>query len=206
VKPAKLDCRSETGSITVQFPPLEVATKLPEREYRTNIRTGVGSIHGQFIHGKTTELSTNSGSISGDILPYYADDYVSTLKSESHSGMTYLTVLSPYTGQKIERMASSHETMTGSLNLLYPQEWEGNISGSTMTGSLTLRGKDVDVKEFDDGWVSKKIRAVKGKGDLKGQLTFNTKTGSSYVTIGETLEQSLGRSCKTLADDIGDLW
>ena len=201
-KPAKLDVSSKSGSIGVQMPPRDSATSLPKRDYRTSIKTYVGSISGSYIHGSKTELESKSGSISADILPYSADDYTSSLSTFTNTGMSTIKLQSPYKGKTIKRMTSSHTAQTGSLNLLYPQEWEGSISGSTKTGSLTLRGKDVVIEEYDDGWTNKRVTARKGKGHLNGKLDFRTTTGSVDVTVGDTLESRLKKECESAVDDL----
>lgn len=201
-KPATLDISSKSGSIGVQMPPRDSATSLPKRDYRTIINTYVGSISGSYIHGSKTELESKSGSINADILPYSADDYTSTLSTFTSTGMSTIRLQSPYKGTTIKRMTSSHTAQTGSLNLLYPQEWEGNITGGTKTGSLTLRGKDVVIEEFDDGWANKRVTARKGKGHLSGKMDFRTTTGSVDVTIGDTLESRLKKECESAVHDI----
>lgn len=186
-KPAKLQCTSRSGSVSVNMPGTDsLSSGLPKRDYQTFIKADVGSISGTYIHGTRTDLESRTGSMRVELLPFSADAYESRLTTTVTTGMTYVDLKSPYNGTTIKRMTSSHTTQAGSLHLRYPQEWEGDIHGSSTTGSLTLKGKDVIVDELDDGWVGKSVKAHKGKGDLKGSLTFKALTGSADITVGDT--------------------
>ncbi|KAF2101225.1 hypothetical protein NA57DRAFT_72667 [Rhizodiscina lignyota] len=202
-KPARLECTSRTGPIDVDMPPRDDDSMIPDRDYQTTIKTTVGSIYGRYIHGLKTEIETRAGSQSVNILPYSTDDYASTLKTHSMSGMSQINVQTPYKGGVIKRMTSSHITQTGSLHLSYPQEWEGNVSGSTTTGSLTLRGKDIVIEQYDDGFINKKVKGHKGEGHLQGKLDFQTRTGSAGVTVGKTFGNAVRREVCDSFKDIG---
>lgn len=181
-KPARLECVSRSGSISVQMPPRDSFSELPERDYQTIVKTQQGSISGRLVHGTSTVVESQSGSLAFDLLPYSASDE-STLKTHSQSGMTQVNVASPHTGSTMKHMTSSHTTGSGSLHLTYPQAWEGKISGGTNSGSITLRGRDVVTDEYNAA--RHYVRAHKGKGHLDGKLDFGTGSGSVDITIGD---------------------
>jgi len=179
-KPAELVVHSQSGSVSVKVSGLDI----PKREYRTNVISKGGSIHGSYIHGKQTIIESSSGSIGVDILPYSANDYESTLFTKSNSGSQKITVLSPYfnPGTSIARLKSTHIGSSGQLQLKYPQEWEGRISGQTSSGSLTLKGRNVEIIKFGSRGGGKYVIAKKGEGD--SALQFDIHSGSVDATIG----------------------
>jgi len=181
-QPAVLEMRSKSGSINVQFPPH--GGEVPEREYHTTVVSSSGTINGRFLHGKHSVLETSSSTITADILPYSADDYASTLHTRSASGSQKINVLSPYFDPRttIARLSSTHFTSSGTLSLIYPDEWEGELSGRTSSGSLSLRGRDVRIIDQGSSGGGKYIVAEKGDGESK--LRFNTKSGSVNAVVG----------------------
>ncbi|OCK78550.1 hypothetical protein K432DRAFT_427207 [Lepidopterella palustris CBS 459.81] len=180
-RPAVFFAGSVSGSVNVEFERFDI----PERDYNTTVDATMGSVTGNFIHGSATELKTQSGSITADILPYDADAGPSTLRTFTRSGMTAVEVLAPYTnrGTPMKRLTSEHRGNSGSIKLTYPQEWEGTIEGGTMSGSLVLRGRDVEIiHQGGRGPLQRSVKARKGKGG--SNLEFQTGSGSCDVSIG----------------------
>jgi hypothetical protein len=179
-KPAVLVVNSHSGSVDVRVSELNV----PKREYHTTVTSQGGSINGKYIHGPLTNIESKSGSIDVDIVPYSADDYESTLVMRSQSGSQTVNLLSPYfdPGTPMSRLKSVHVVNSGRLQLNYPEEWEGQLSGQTKSGSLQLRGSGlVDIGKGSTGgskWV------VAKKGDGASSLKFGSQSGSADVTIG----------------------
>jgi hypothetical protein len=179
-KPAILVVHSQSGSVRIKFSALEI----PEREYHTTVITNSGTIKGNLIHGKYTNIESQSASIDIDILPYSANEYDSTLHVKSHSGSQTVTILSPYfdPGTSMARMKSTHIVESGRLRARYPQEWEGRIAGQTTSGSLKLGGSDVEIIEKGSRGGGKYVVAQKGDG--AGTLEFTSESGSADVSIG----------------------
>ncbi|KAK4548637.1 hypothetical protein LTR36_009548 [Oleoguttula mirabilis] len=205
--PAEFTAISYSGSVDVGFPMAEY--DIPDRDYRTRVESHSSSISGSYIHGSATSVYTTSGSISVDILPHAhsaasgksaapASHETSTLHTESHSGTTNLRLLSPineedrdaaepaglpYTGI-LTRLRSAHKSASGSLNLVYPQEWEGTIEGWTISGSLDVTGKDVYTHVRGSvGPAGKHLVARKGFGSSR--LDVRTTSGSVGLRCGE---------------------
>jgi hypothetical protein len=179
-KPAVLVVHSQSGSVNVRVSEMDI----PKREYRTTVTSRGGSINGNYIHGKITNIEAKSGSIDVDILPYSADDYESTIVMKSQSGSQKVNLLSPYfdPGTPIARLKSTHVVKSGKLQLNYPEEWEGRLYGQTSSGSLNLRGNElVDIEKGSTGG-SKWVAAKKGDGD--SSLKFISQSGSVDATIG----------------------
>ncbi|KAF2139613.1 uncharacterized protein K452DRAFT_289612 [Aplosporella prunicola CBS 121167] len=181
-EPAEFSARSNVGSVDVTFP----IANLPAREYRTAVHTDAGSIKGAYVHGTSTVLTTNSGSITAGILPYAADDHASELRTNCHTGTARIELLAPYkkSGKQINRLKSEHSGMTGSLHVKYPQEWEGSIKAESVTSSVSVKGKDVRVVgEGSKGPIGKWIEAVKGDG--KSTVLVKSVSGSVEALIGD---------------------
>ncbi|KAK4988447.1 hypothetical protein LTR66_005016 [Elasticomyces elasticus] len=185
-RPADFSAISAGGSITARFPITGTESDIPEREYRTRVQADSGSLHGTYIHGLTTSIMTTSGSITADILPYSSNTFASSIHTETHSGTTRINVLPPFIdpGTLMERMHSVHHGTSGGMNVKYPQEWVGSITGETMSGSLSLRGKDVRILSEDSvGPFKRHVVAMKGKGG--GVLDFKSMSGSIDAIIGD---------------------
>ena len=181
--PATLALGTTAGSIDVTYPPF--GAKVPARDYDTSVQTVSGSIHGSVVHGSKTSIRSRSGEVAIRILPFAADDYKSTLDTRTDMGSHDVTLLSPQKdpGTQMRRLESSHRTLSGSLRVEYPGEWEGELEGGTKSGSLNVGGKDVRIVERGTygpigGWV----KAVKGNGESRCGL--GSQSGSVDVTVG----------------------
>jgi hypothetical protein len=180
--PAVFSVHSNSGSVRVDFP--FAGADIPERDYHSNIISQDGSINGRYIHGSQTSLESQSASIDVSLLPYSADDYPSTLHTKSNSGSQKIDLLSPYDnpGSSIKRLSSTHSVSSGQLVLSYPDEWEGKLSGQTSSGSLNLRGNDLEIIEQGSRGGGKYVVAKKGDGE--SVMKFNTQSGSVDANIG----------------------
>ncbi|KAJ9660030.1 hypothetical protein H2201_007071 [Coniosporium apollinis] len=180
-KPAVFEAYAKRGSIRVDFP---TRGTIPDREYEVTVHSDTGSISGTFIHGRHTSLSATTGSISAKILPCGAGN-ASELRTEALTGATTVTLLAPYKdpGTVMGGLESSHKSKSGSMKLVYPQEWEGTVEGRTASGSVGLHGRDLEVVREDKGWVGKHVVAKKGKGNSR--MTFDVVSGSVTAQIGD---------------------
>lgn len=188
--PAEFVAKSVSGAIGVNFPIKGSSEHIPPRDYRTHTETNSGSIHGSYILGRTSTIQTVNGAITAEILPYASEDWASNLRTESRTGHTALTLLSPFLnhGHAMRRFHSIHTGNSGGFTLNYPQEWEGMVNGGTKSGSLMIRGKDVEVIRLIEGpGIGKHLRAKKGDSPESGStLDFSTISGSVQLTIGDT--------------------
>lgn len=181
--PAQFTAKTISGNIKTHFS----TDDLPEREYRTHVESSSGTLSGFYILGSTSTFKTISGTISADILPYAADDGASTLRTDTSSGTTNINLLSPFInpGRPMTHLHSTHHTTAASLNLVYPQEWEGTAAGGTISGNLAIRGRDVEVVDVSRGPVGKRMRVRKGSGNGSSNMDFGTTSGNIRITLGD---------------------
>ncbi|KAF2114537.1 hypothetical protein BDV96DRAFT_100675 [Lophiotrema nucula] len=171
-----------SGSIRADFE----RKKIPERDYQVSIDTTVGSVDGTFIHGSKTNITSVAGFITADFVPYLSGSKESTMETKTSSGQTKLKIRSPYkkADGAVAKMTSLHKTVSGAIDLTYPQEWEGHLEGSTLNGSLHLQGKDLELIHQDqDVSGGSRIEAKKGQGN--SQMVFGTVSGSIDVKVGK---------------------
>lgn len=183
--PADFTALSTSGSVRIRFPTSGTAQEIPEREYRTRVETESGSVSGEYILGLMATFRTNAGSITSTILPYAADMFSASLRTETRNGATDIRLLAPFKdrGSVMGRLHSLHTSVSSSLKIAYPQEWEGLIDGETTSGSINLRGKDVERLKHYEGPMSQHVLAKKGRGGSR--LDFSTASGSVDCVVGD---------------------
>ncbi|KAH0380854.1 hypothetical protein KCU92_g7327, partial [Aureobasidium melanogenum] len=184
-RPASFVAVTESGSVKAVFPMSSTIAQIPPRFYHTKVESRSGSVHGNYIHGINTDISTYSGSIDVNVLPYSANSTGNWLRTESAVGGIHVNVLPPYEDPQnvMGHSRSVHKTKSGSLHIKYPQQWEGKIEAVTMSGSLKLRGKDVEVLERWSGPVGAHVIAKKG--EANSAMDLGSSSGSVEVQIGE---------------------
>ena len=183
--PADFTARSTSGSVHVEFP---TSGSIPSREYRTRVETQSSAIGGSYILGLFSSFTTVSGSINTKLLPYDATEPLASLRTESRSGATIIKILEPYKNahKPLSALHSYHRTSAGSgaISVKYPEQWTGTIDAETLTGSITLQGKDV--KTDVDSHYSPMVRHVlahKGHGDSR--LDVRSSSGGITVRVGD---------------------
>lgn len=182
---AEFTAISTSGSIMVHFPTSGTEEDIPEREYKTRVAVTSGSITGEYIHGTSSTFHSKSGSLSVVILPYGGETGSSILHTESLQGSTDVEMLSPFQGDghTLTQLRSIHKSISSAISLTYPQEWQGSLSADTLSGSITLSGRDVEVVRFHDGPVGKRMDAKKGSG--QSRMNVSAKSGSITAVIGD---------------------
>jgi hypothetical protein len=172
-KPAELIISSQSGRVQLNSVPSP-----PLREYITSVSSKDGMIQGSLIHGSKTIVGSHSGRIQLGLLPYIFKGFSSsTLNVHSQSGSQRISVHSPVGGY-LDGMTSIHTSQSGSMELNYPQDWRGQISGQTSSGSIEVKGDGVHIIEQGPRYV----RAEKDNGDSK--LKFSGASGSVQVNFG----------------------
>lgn len=89
---AQLTLGAASGNIHCRYPVCDVA-KIPDRDYRTSIRTHSGGISGDYVIGAEAIFKVISGDLKIIALPTIFEK--STFKTETNSGSTHVTVLEP---------------------------------------------------------------------------------------------------------------
>ncbi|KAI4728773.1 hypothetical protein E4T49_03415 [Aureobasidium sp. EXF-10728] len=185
-RPASFVATTNSGSIKASFPMSDAVGEIPPRLYHTKVESKSGSIHGSYIHGLNTDISTASGSIGVDVLPYSANSTGSWLRTESVGGGIRVNLFPPYEDPQnvMGHLRSVHKTKSGGLHIQYPQQWEGKIEAVTMSGSVKLHGKDVEVLKRWTGPVGAHVVAQKGQ--ASSAMDLGTVSGSIDAWIGDT--------------------
>lgn len=184
-KPAEFLTKSNSGTVKVHFPQ---EGQIPERQYSSRVETTSASIHGEFILGELTSLHSTSGTIQAQLLPFFDRKQRSTMHTNTRSGSTKLRVLQPYAhpGEDWTNNHSVHKSSStsGSIDILYPDEWSGMIDEESTSGSLNVRGKGVKV--ITDGGKSPAYRhLIAQKGYGGGEMSIKTTSASIRVKFGE---------------------
>lgn len=184
-EPAEFLVKSNSGTVHAYFPQ---EGQIPERHYSSRVETTSASIHGDYILGELTSIHSISGSIQAQLLPFFDRRQRSTMHTDTRSGSTKLRVLQPYAhpGEDWTNDHSVHKSSStsGSIDILYPDEWSGMIDEESTSGSMNLKGKGVKV--ITDGRKTPAYRhllAQKGYGS--GDMSVKTTSGSIKVRFGE---------------------
>ncbi|KAJ4360748.1 uncharacterized protein N0V89_001315 [Didymosphaeria variabile] len=158
--------------------------KIPERDYIVSINSTAGSVDGTFIHGSKTEISSVAGGINIDLLPYSSGDYSSLLTTKSVDGETKIKLKAPYKtpGTAMGKLLSTHTSVSGQIDLAYPQEWEGHLEGQSVTGVLHVQGKDLELIRQEERPGLNRVEAKKGNGG--STMVFKTLNGGCDVSVG----------------------
>lgn len=191
-KPAKLLIDTLSGEVHVTTPLLSTQhTAIPLRDYQSEIASHSGSIDIVIPHGSNSTLRSLSGDISAALHPCGDPSTLkSSLSSRVNSGSTRITIHPSRTDPTtpLRKFSGSHHQQSGSLQLHYPAQWEGDITGETMTGTVHIDWPGLDVISDDrTGWVNRRIVARKGdaKGEAEGKLEFGTMSGDVDLTGGD---------------------
>ncbi|KJY01166.1 hypothetical protein TI39_contig301g00036 [Zymoseptoria brevis] len=184
--PAYLSVTSISGTVDVRLP---TTGSLPERDYQTRLETVSSNIRGAFIHGSSTSIHTSSGDVHIDLLPYLMDSRtVPSIHTSTHSGTTAIRVLPPHTfpGYSWGKLRSEHKSssISGTMHITYPDEWEGLATADSTSGTISIRGRDVKIIG-DSKSVGAFRHVVARKGDGMGRVGVRTVSGTIDVRIGE---------------------
>jgi hypothetical protein len=178
---ALFKANSLSGSIRVDFERKEI----PDRDYKLEINTTVGSVDGTFIHGSSSTFSSVAGMLNADLLPFKSGDYASLLSTASTDGQTTLKLRTPYKakGVAMSKLVSTHKSISGILDVEYPQEWEGHVLGESVTGALHLQGADLELIREEEREGLNQVEAKKG--GAGSTMMFSTTSGGCEVKIGK---------------------
>ena len=175
VQPAILRLSSKSGSIRA----LTSIVSVPARDYQVTVKTLNGGIDATLLHGSYTSLRSLNGRIEANLYPYGHNNTRTYISTHCQSGSTDVTIHSSvsHPNDPIQKLRSEHHGLSGNINLWYPAQWQGTISGSTLSGSVDVDWDGTKViRNEKKGWVKRIVEAVRGEGESK--LTFSSKSGS----------------------------
>ncbi|MCJ1254775.1 hypothetical protein MMC24_002591 [Lignoscripta atroalba] len=204
--PAELYLQSTSGTIRANTPALVASyVSIPNRDYRMSVFSRSGGLYLHLVHGTTTRLHTNSGSIHAILSPSGALEARSYIESHCDSGSTDISVLPSraHPGIPMGKLFGTHESASGSLRIQYPEEWQGQVDGKTLSGSFSLTWAGMKlIRNSKEGWVWRVIKAIKGNGE--GTLTFKSVSGNVVLIGGEESEKKGPNSGGTGDRENGD--
>lgn len=176
--PAQFTAVTASGSIKVDFTG-DAVEDVPPRDYLVTVKTLSGSISGRYFLGTRNSLESGSGGISTTLLPVSVFDAWSELHTKSTSGSVRVHVLSSLSGsdKPLSLLRGKHTVGSGSLRLEYPPEWEGEIRGSTASGSVNVHGDNVNVV------VDTPSHFLARKGDGDGMIAFDSISGNVGIWV-----------------------
>lgn len=91
-QPARLTLTTVSGNIRARFP-IRQSASIPDRDYRTSVKSHSGSIHGDYLIGTEAIFSGVSGSMAINVLPTTYER--AEFKTETPNGATEITVHPP---------------------------------------------------------------------------------------------------------------
>lgn len=197
-KPAVLDVKSNSGSIHVNMP--TIASEIPDRDYRVTIEDMSGSIDANVVHGSSTRIKNISGRISAELYPYGPNTSRSDIYTDDKSGSTDVTVHDSlsHPNSPLRKLYASHRSISGSLSLAYPGQWEGKVEGGTVSGTVSTVWPGLEIIRDHRGLASHRLEAVKGHGE--GIIAFHGVSGSVYLQ-GERGSTGMVRAWQDGEDD-----
>jgi len=155
----------------------------PDREYVTSVSTQSGAVSGTFPLGTRTGLVSRSGSLTNIELLVMPANVTGPrrLSTISRDGSQSVRIVEDDfgAGKKEawwEGMLSNHESQSGSINVEYPDSWNGLIEVETESGSVSISGRGVDIIREERG------RVVARKGE-EGHGKVIAKSGSGKVDL-----------------------
>ena len=183
VKPAVLRLSSNSGSVRARTSTVSV----PDRDYQTSISTSSGSIEVEVLHGLRTSLRSINGRISAHLHPYGHNDSKTSI--EVHATRSSLDVtLHPsisHPTASLKKLYGYYRSVSGSLTLFYPAQWQGTVEGTTLSGGVDLDWKGLKIiRDGKYGHLSRSIEAVHGEGE--GKLEFHASSGRVHLSGGES--------------------
>ena len=205
-KSATLDVETISGEIKIEEP-LRDATrtgkkskKLPERDYVVKVDTKSGRINANVAMTRRATFETISGDILLDLQPFITDSkhFENALTTQTKSGNTKLTLHEPIVisdngddkealevrskGSLLNNLRSRHASISGDVLLDYPQAWEGQFKASSLSGDISIAGKDVKITK-SSGPIIRNVEGYKGNGD--SHIKMDTMSGDLKLTIGD---------------------
>ena len=203
---ASLDLSTVSGRIEAVEPIFEcddLNKWIPPRYYSVHVSSTSGNIYAALACGGSgvlTEFRNISGKIKADLLPMVDWDNngrYTMLETTSTSGDTEVCVLEACCIRKtddgswtanldpdvaLNRLQSTHNSVSGNISLCYPTSWEGNFFANSMSGGLKVYGPEVLIVWRQD--IPKRLQARKGA-ENSSSIQISTMSGGVEALIGE---------------------
>ncbi|KAL8653334.1 MAG: hypothetical protein Q9210_002158 [Variospora velana] len=173
--PATLDAQSSSGSIAIRTTTLR---EIPKRDYRSSISTSSGSITTSLVHGTRTTLRSTSGRVDANLYPHGNTTLHSNIVVDTQSGSQDIVVHPSFTDATapLRDFSADFRAASGSMRLAYPGQWEGEVWGTTVSGSIAVAWPGLRLVRDERRPGAHALQGVKGEG--KGILAFRAVSGS----------------------------
>lgn len=180
---------------------------LPPRDYRVDVYSTSGTVHAALAFSSSCSIHTTSATVNADLLPLLDSSLAEggsrqvSLETHTTSGSMTLNIADPLwidakagsyvalgpdaAGQAAHAwrsLTSRHSSTSSSLRVFYPASWEGDIDLGTLSGSMSLKGKDVKLIRAGKDWPGVK-KAVKARKGPEGGSTMTVRTTSGSITV-----------------------
>ncbi|KAI1803804.1 hypothetical protein F4811DRAFT_522962 [Daldinia bambusicola] len=195
-KAAVLSLSSTSGVISATEP-VHLREQIPPRDYLVDAKSTSGGIHGALAFGAGIGLKSTSNDIALDLLPVMNEDRVSPnqpvrLESATTSGTTAIRILEPIwygdrglvSSRSLNCLQSLHKSTSGDIGLRYPQAWEGYLHADTTSGRLKVKGRDVKVVRYVEGWPGSVLEVQKGADGPGSSAQIHVLSGNMETVIG----------------------
>ena len=192
-KPAVLELHSTSGTVSVDTPMLAtnnksaLSSKVPYRDYQTQISSNSGSLQVTLIHGSSTTLTSSSGAVRAALSPLGPPEEESYLYTKTRSGSTDITVFPSVSHPRkpMRQFYGDYRYQSGSLKIRYPEEWEGTVQGQTSSGSISVEWPGLHIIRRTLPTIRTLLSVFKGvKGHGDGTLRFQGASGSVSLRGG----------------------
>lgn len=137
--------------------------------HTTQIRSETGNIYGSVPLGALTNFTSETGNIAAIMVPFGAasEDASKDIRTESNQGNVYVHVVNTiWESLKNGRfdplvsLRSRHKVNNGTLAIIYPSGWRGELEGLVSKGTLKFDGSRLKDVKKGDNWV----KATSGEG------------------------------------------
>jgi len=143
-------------------------------------RSTIGNISGEYPLEYDLALETTSGNINVTVNSERLKETIGHFRTMTLSGNTtaeFSSHLHP------RPLYSKHKSVSGSVHLYYPVDWQGGLTIETTSGEIDVYGEGTMVVRKEKGVTGKLWEVVKGYGKSKGSIS--TVSGAIDVGIGK---------------------
>ena len=132
--------------------------------------------------GPTSSFKTTSGNIDLLLLPAIYENVPPSLITSGVSNSQHIVVLAGDNQTALQTMVIHSQSVSGSVTLRCPGDFEGAIQAHTTSGSIGVMGPGVKIVKNEHSPGFRYVEATKGSGT--GKIVVNTVSGSVSIVIG----------------------
>ncbi len=144
----------------------------------THLESHAGSIHGFYSVGNDLRAVASSGSVHLDLY-FNADNKPegnARVEASTHAGIVKVRLAA----ENYYAVDASYSTSAGSLDIIYPDVFQGPIEIESKVGSVKLHGEDLKIISRVKRVTGEVIKAFKGQ-HKTGSIVESTNAGSAKL-------------------------